>query len=219
MEFLFRIVLFAFILLIWQWALSAQLSDVMNLSLIVGGVLLVFPLVVLGRKTLDRHQTTSRVAWTTTFVHFAVMILFGVAVIRALITHHNWSGYVLPVPSEIGLLFVIITGAASLLTVVNLALRGFGAPFFIALSRKLAADWLYAWTRNPMVLATLALLLSLGIWFQSALFVLWVLIVVVPALLFIVKEYEERELELRFGASYLEYKSRTPLLLPRKPRE
>jgi len=104
-------------------------------------------------------------------------------------------------------------------SVVNLALKGLGAPFAIALSRKLAVDWLYAWTRNPMVLATLVFLLSLGIWFQSALFVLWVLILVVPALLFIVKVYEERELELRFGASYLEYKSKTPMLLPRKPRD
>jgi protein-S-isoprenylcysteine O-methyltransferase Ste14 len=218
-EFLFRIVLFAFILFIWLWALSAQLSNVMNLSIIVGGVLLVFPVVWLGRKTLDRHQTTSRAAWITTFVHFAVMILFGVATIRAVTTHQDWSGWILPVPVEIGWLLVIITGAACLLTVVNLALEGFGAPFFIALSRKLAADWLYAWTRNPMVLTTLAWLLSLGIWFQSALFVLWVLILVVPALLFIVKVYEERELEFRFGASYLEYKSKTPMLLPRKPRD
>jgi len=217
-ELLFRIVLFAFILFIWSWALSAQLSNVMNLSIIVGGVLLVFPLALLGRKILDRHQTTSRVAWITTFVHFAVMILFGVAIIRALTTHQAWSGCVLPVPGEIGLLLVITTGAASFVTVVNLALKGFGAPFFIALSRKLAVDWLYAWTRNPMVLACLAFLLSLGIWFQSALLVLWVLILVVPAILFVVRVYEERELELRFGASYLEYKSRTPMLFPRKPR-
>jgi len=217
-EFLFRIVLLAFILFVWWWASSAQLLNVMNLSIIVGGVLLVFPVVWLGRKTLDRHQTTSRVARITTFVHFAVMILFGVATIRAVTTHQDWSGWVLPVPSEIGLWLVIITGAACLLTVVNLALKGFGAPFFIALSRKLAADWLYAWTRNPMVLATLAWLLSLGIWFQSALFVLWVLILVVPALLFVVKVYEERELELRFGASYLEYKAKTPMLFPRRPK-
>jgi len=40
----------------------------------------------------------------------------------------------------------------------------------------------------------------------------------VRIVLFIVKVYEERELELRFGASYLEYKSKTPMLLPRKPR-
>jgi protein-S-isoprenylcysteine O-methyltransferase Ste14 len=69
-----------------------------------------------------------------------------------------------------------------------------------------------------MVLASLALGLSLGIWFQSIWFVLWVLILFAPALLFIVKVYEERELEIRFGASYLEYKSRTPMLFPRKPK-
>jgi protein-S-isoprenylcysteine O-methyltransferase Ste14 len=119
------------------------------------------------------------------------------------ITHQDWSGWVLPVPDEIGLLLVTITGSASLLAVVNLALKGFGAPFFIALSQKLAVDWLYAWTRNPMLLAALAFFLSLGIWFQSALFVLWVLFIVIPAFLFFVKVYEERELEFRFGASYL----------------
>jgi protein-S-isoprenylcysteine O-methyltransferase Ste14 len=69
-----------------------------------------------------------------------------------------------------------------------------------------------------MVLAALAFLLSLGIWFQSALFVLWVLILFAPALLTFVKVYEERELEFRFGASYLDYKSKTPMLFPRKPK-
>jgi len=69
-----------------------------------------------------------------------------------------------------------------------------------------------------MVLAGLAFLLSLGIWYQSALFMLWVLILFAPALLFFVKAYEERELEFRFRASYLEYKSRTPMLFPRKQR-
>ena len=217
-EFFVRVALLAFIWFIWWWALNAPLSNVMNLFIIVGGLLLVFPLVWLGRKILDRHQTISRVAWTTTFVHYALGILFGVAIIRAVITHQDWSGWVLPVPVEIGWLLVIVTGAVSLLTVVNLALKGLGAPFAIALSRKLAVDWLYAWTRNPMVLAALAFLLSLGIWFQSALFVLWVLILFAPALLVFVKVYEERELEIRFGASYLEYKSKTPMLLPRKPR-
>ena len=143
-QLFFRIALLAFIWIIWWWVLNAPFSNVMNLSIIVGGVLL---------------------------------------------------------------------------TVVNLALKGFGAPFFIALSRKLAADWLYAWTRNPMVLASLSFFLSLGIWFQSTLFVLWVLILFAPALLFFVKVFEERELEFRFGASYLEYKSKTPMLFPRKPRK
>jgi len=213
-----KIALLAFALLIWLWALNRPLSNMMNLFIIVGGMLLVFPIVWLGRMILDRQPTMSRVAWITTFVQFAVGTLFGAAIIQAITTHQDWPGWTLPIPVEIGLLLAIITGAAFLLTVVNLALKGFGAPFFIALSRKLAIDWLYAWTRNPMVLAGLAFLLSLGIWFQSALFVLWVLTLFAPALLVFVKVYEERELEVRFGASYLEYKSRTPMLFPRKPR-
>jgi protein-S-isoprenylcysteine O-methyltransferase Ste14 len=100
--------------------------------------------------------------------------------------------------------------------VLNLALKGLGAPG-IVLSRKLAVEWMYAWTRNPMVLAALTLFLSVGIWFQSALFMLWVLVLFAPALLFFLKMFEERELEIRFGAAYLEYKSRTPMLLPRRP--
>ena len=105
-----------------------------------------------------------------------------------------------------------------LLTVANLALRGLGAPFDIVLSRRLATDWMYTWTRNPMVLATLACLLSVGLWLQSGLFVAWVLILVTPAWVVYLKLYEERELEIRFGQSYREYKARTSFLWPRKPR-
>ncbi len=217
-EFLFRLALLVFIWVIWLWVLNHPLSSIMNLSIIVGGVLLVFPLVWLGRIILDRQPITSRADWITTFVHYALGILFGVPIIMAVISHQDWSVWTLPIPVGIGLLLVIITGAAVLLTMVNLALKGLGAPFAIALSRKMAVDWLYAWTCNPMVLAALAFLLSLGIWYQSVMFMLWVLILFAPALLFFVKVYEERELEIRFGAAYLEYKSKTPMLFPRKPR-
>ena len=216
-EFLIKAALAVFIWFIWWLVLDASFSNVMNISVVVGGVLLTFPVVWLGRKVLDQHQTTGGAAWITMFVHFVLGFTFGVPIVRAVTTYQEWTDWVLPVPSEIGLVLVIITGTAFLLVVANLALKGLGAPFAIALSKKLAVDWFYAWTRNPMVLAALALLTSLGIWFQSVLFVLWSLIVFAPALLFFVKVYEERELEIRFGASYLEYKSRTPMLFPRKP--
>jgi protein-S-isoprenylcysteine O-methyltransferase Ste14 len=218
LEVLFRIALFVITLFLWEWALNQPLSKTFNLFVIVGAVLLVFPVVWLGRRILDIQPTASRAVWITTFVHFALMILLGAAIIRAIVTHQDWSGWILPIPVEIGLFFVIITGAATLLTVVNLAWKGLGAPFAIALSRRLTTDWLYAWTRNPMVLATLAFLLAMGIWCQSALFVLWVLVLVTPAWLVFVNVYEERELEIRFGASYLEYKIKTPMLFPRRPR-
>lgn len=217
-EFLARVGLLAFIWFIWWWAIETPLPNAINLAIIVGGVLLVYPVVWLGRMSLDKKPTISRSAWITTFVHYAVGGLFGIAIIRAVTTYQDWSGWTLPVPVEIGLFLVYITGLATLFTVVNLALKGLGAPFAIALSKRLAVDWFYAWTRNPMVLSGLAFLLSLGIWYRSALFVLWALILVAPALLVFVKVYEERELEIRFGASYLEYKSKTPLLFPRRPK-
>jgi len=212
-----RIVLLAVLIIIWWLVSDASLSNFMNLSVIAGGVLLTYPLVWLGRRILNRHQTKGWAVWTTTFVHFGLGFTLVIPIVRLFSTYRDWPDWILPVPPVIGLVLVIITGAASLLTVINLALRGFGAPFFIALSRKLAADWMYAWTRNPMVLAGISFLLSLGIWFQSPLIVLWVLLLFTPALLFFVKVYEERELELRFGASYLEYKSRTPMLFPKEP--
>jgi protein-S-isoprenylcysteine O-methyltransferase Ste14 len=219
MEFFIRIFLLVIIWLIWWWAIITPLSGVMNLSVIFGGVLLTYPIVWFGRKILDSQPTKGRVAWITTFVHYALGISFGLPVIRALVTHQDWSGYLSPVPKEIGFLFVVISGILCSLTVLNLALKGLGAPFAIALSRRLTTDWFYARTRNPMVIAALALLLSLGIWFQSVLFLIWALFLFSPALLFFVKVYEERELELRFGESYREYKSRTPMLFPGKPRK
>jgi protein-S-isoprenylcysteine O-methyltransferase Ste14 len=217
-ELLIRIALLVLVWLLWVWVANRPLSNIQNLSIIVGGVVLVFPVVWVGRKMLDKQPTMSRAVWVTTFVHYALGIFLGVPIVRAVTTHQDWSGWVLPVPAGIGLFLVAITGLATLLTMANLALKGLGAPFAIALSKKLTADWLYAWTRNPMLLAVLAFFLSLGVWFQSALFVLWVLILVTPALLGFVKIYEERELEIRFGASYQEYKSRTPMLFPRRPR-
>lgn len=217
-EFIFRLALLAIILLLFWWAADAHLLDGINLLIIVGGVLLTFPLVWLGRRILDTHPTESRAVWVTTFVHFGLGITLGVPLVRALVTHQQWTMWVLPIPAAVGWALVVVTGVASFIVVANLALRGFGAPFFIALSRRLAVDWLYAWTRNPMVLAGLMFFVSLGIWFQSLLFVLWVLIIFTPALLYFVKTFEERELEVRFGASYTNYRSRTPMLLPRRPR-
>jgi len=217
LETLLRIALFACVFLVWMWVLEQPFSNAANLFIIVGAVTVIFPIVWLGRMLLDRHPSPDRAAWITTVMHAIVMILFGAAIIRAVTTYETWRGWLIPIPVEMGLLLALITGVAAALTVMNLALRGLGAPFAIALSRRLAVDWLYAWTRNPMVLATLAFLLALGIWFQSTFFVLWVCLLVTPALLLFVKVFEERELEIRFGAGYREYKVRTPMLIPRRP--
>jgi len=215
---LLRVAVFACVFMVWMWVLGSEFAGIANLVIIFGAVILIFPIVWVGRLLLDRDPTPASAAWLTTFIHALMMILFGVAIIQAVRTYPNWDVWQIPVPRPAGLFLVIITGAAAFLAVVNLALRGLGAPFAIALSRQLAIDWLYAWTRNPMVLASLALLLALGIYFQSVLFVIWAFALVTPALLMFVKVFEERELEIRFGEGYREYKARTPMLIPRRPQ-
>jgi protein-S-isoprenylcysteine O-methyltransferase Ste14 len=215
---IFRIALFVLIVVLWLWVYYQQFSGLISFFIVVGCIILAFPVVWAGRILLDKQPTPSRAAGTSLFVHYALLMLLGAAIVEAAKTHQAWYGWTIPVPVEIGYWLVIVTSLATLLTVVNLALKGLGAPFAVALSRKLAVDWMYAWTRNPMVLGTLACLLALGVWFQSALFVLWVLLLVTPAWLAFVKFYEESELEIRFGASYLEYRAKTPMLFPRRPK-
>jgi protein-S-isoprenylcysteine O-methyltransferase Ste14 len=69
-----------------------------------------------------------------------------------------------------------------------------------------------------MVLATLACLLAIGLLLQSALFVVWVLVLVAPTWIVYLTVYEERELEIRFGQSYRQYKAKTSFLWPKRPK-
>jgi protein-S-isoprenylcysteine O-methyltransferase Ste14 len=217
-DLILRTAIFGSTLLYWLWLPGQRFGNLVELLMIVGCVVLVVPLVWLGRVLLGRDPGPHQLAWVTTFVHFSVLSLLGTAIIRAVVTHRDWAGWIIPIPMEIGWLLTVITGIAAGLTVLNLAVKGLGAPFAIALTRRLTADWMYAWTRNPMVFASLCCLVSLGLFFQSALFVVWALALVTPAFLVFLRVYEERELELRFGEPYLKYKARTPMLIPRRPR-
>lgn len=203
---------------LWRWMLAQVLAPFWNGVCVVGTMLLVFPTVWLARKLLDRDPTTARAAWITAALHAVLMVLLGVAIIKAIQTGAGWRGAVLPFPRPVATILVYCTGAVAVLTVVNLALRGLGAPVAVALSRRLATDWLYARTRNPMVLATLAWLVAVGLWLESAGFLVWVLILVTPAWLMFVRVYEERELEIRFGQAYRAYRATTPFLWPRLRR-
>lgn len=207
-------VAFAGTLLVWSWLLRQHLSPPVAAIAIVGPVVLLFPSALAGRRSLDAAPTPERAAKVTAVVHAWLVLLFGVAIITAIRTAGAWRGLVIPIPHRVAAILVWATGAVMLLTVLNLALRGLGAPFAIALSRRLATDRLYARTRNPMVLATLACLFAVGLWLQSALFLLWHLALFTPGLLFVVKVYEERELEIRFGEPYRRYRAATPFLWP-----
>jgi protein-S-isoprenylcysteine O-methyltransferase Ste14 len=202
----------------WLWASHSQRSETGNILLIGCVPLLQYPITLLGRRFLDMHPQSRCAEWSNILVHYAMMIALGVSIFPAIGLVQQRPG-TLPVPQPVGQVLVWLTGIATFFTVLNLALRGLGAPFAAKLSSRLATDWMYAWTRNPMLLCTLALFVSVGVRYRSLWFVSWIVLIISPGWIFFVRVYEERELEIRFGPSYLDYKARTPLLLPRRPRK
>jgi len=211
---LIHLILLAVVFSIWFYLADAQLFLWADMIIIIGGSLVMIPSVWLGRILLDRNPTPDRTIRITTIMHYIIGGLIGITIIRAVVSHDKWIGWRIPIPEVIGLALFILSCIGFVLTVGNLALKGLGAPFAVAFSKKVATGWMYARTRNPMVLALYACLFSLGLWFQSLFFVLWAIFIFAPSYLSFIKLFEERELELRFGASYLEYKSRTPRLWP-----
>ena len=202
----------------WVWAANGQRSEAWNVALIWCAPLLTFPITLLGRKALDARLGVRRAEWVNVAVHYAMMIALGVGIFPGFRLLMKQPVVATPVLAQLVAAVVVLTGIATFLTVLNLAWRGLGAPFAVKLSSRLATDWMYGWTRNPMLLCTLAWFLSLAQWHQSAWGVLWIAVSVAPGWIFFVRLYEERELEIRFCASYAEYRARTPFLWPRKPR-
>ena len=112
-------------------------------------------------------------------------------------------GILLTVP---GLYFMAIT---------NKLLRalGSGANAF-RLTKQIVADDIYKRTRNPMSLGFYLLALATGFLSGSTFVTLVAALGLIPSHIFFLKYFEELELELRFGESYVEYKKRVPFLFP-----
>ncbi len=102
------------------------------------------------------------------------------------------------------------------LAITNKLLRslGSGTNAFI-LTKKIVDDDIYKRTRNPMSLGFYLFALALGFASNSTFILLAVSLGLIPAHIFFLKYFEELELELRFGESYLEYKKTVPFLIPK----
>ncbi len=122
----------------------------------------------------------------------------------------------LPFPTiskAVGVVMMFIGMGFVILAIGSLLFRGQGFPLMI-LTEKLADNLLYKRTRNPMMLGLFLTLVGIGLLIGSSFFTLWSLIGFIPAIVFWLKFVEERELEMRFGQSYREYKQRVPFLFP-----
>ena len=114
----------------------------------------------------------------------------------------------------IGLLFIAVGWLFANWTVKVQFSLGKGTPIPLMATQKLIVKRPYIYCRNPMTLGTTFFYLGVAIWLGSISAIGLGLIYPVGILIYI-KLVEERELEERFGSQYLEYKKRTPFLIPR----
>jgi protein-S-isoprenylcysteine O-methyltransferase Ste14 len=119
-----------------------------------------------------------------------------------------------PVFLGIGILFAI--PGFYFMAVTNKLLRaiGNGTNAFVLTKHVVNAD-IYKRTRNPMSLGFYLLAIALGLVTGSTFATLAAVLGIIPSHLIFIKYFEEKELELRFGETYLEYKKTVPFLIPK----
>jgi protein-S-isoprenylcysteine O-methyltransferase Ste14 len=119
-----------------------------------------------------------------------------------------------PVFLALGILLAVPGSYFMVITNKLLRALGSGANAF-RLTKKIVAEHIYKRTRNPMSLGFYLLTLAVAFVSGSTFVTLAALLGLIPSHIFFLKYFEELELELRFGESYLEYKKNVPFLMPK----
>jgi hypothetical protein len=185
------------------WAASVGRSRAADNWLIWGAPLVVFPVSYAGTKALDARPTAVHASRMDIAVHYAVSAALGMGIFQAFRRLLAEPVIQKPWLRQAAGALVVATGAAAALIVVNLAWRGLGDRSGAGAQWVCAVRWFAL----------------MGLERGSVWFLVWLATSISPGWIFFAKVYEERELELRFGQPYVEYRRRAPMFLPRKPRE
>ncbi len=103
-------------------------------------------------------------------------------------------------------------------SVASLWLLGKGTPAPVAPTQRLVVEGPYKLCRNPMKLGAISYYLGVGTLFDSLTTGIACFVVGLVIGTFYHKAVEEKELLMRFGEDYEEYKKSTPFLIPRLNR-
>jgi len=113
----------------------------------------------------------------------------------------------------LGLALVLSGWSFSLWSILAQFSQGRGTPVPIMPTQELVVKRPYTYCRNPMALGYIIFCFGIAIWIGSLSAVGFTLLFVVSLVIY-VKLVEEKELEERFGSEYLQYKRKTPFLVP-----
>lgn len=167
-------------------------------------------------RSKEDAESSSRVLH---FLFFACIVLPGVlALFYPGFTHFDEllgipSLPLKPIPLVLGIILLLPGLYLAIVSNKDLRVLGRGANAFFLTQRVVELD-IYKYTRNPMSLGYYLCCVGIGLISNSTSVTLGVILGLIPAHILFLKFFEELELELRFGSSYLEYKRRVPFLIP-----
>ncbi len=119
-----------------------------------------------------------------------------------------------PINGILGWILMISGWGLAIWSIYSQFTIGRGTPVPIMATQKLIVQPPFTYCRNPMALGAISMYFGTALLFRSLGAVLLVLLGAVLLFTYI-KVFEEKEMVLRFGQEYLEYKQQTPFLIPR----
>ncbi|MEA3338928.1 MAG: isoprenylcysteine carboxylmethyltransferase family protein [Chloroflexota bacterium] len=161
----------------------------------------------------NRSQKQRAAAIVVESIVFMVVVpLALVAIASALDQWLQWPRFTWgAVNLFVGLLFVVPGWLFAMWFVQAQFVLGEGIPVFA--TQKLIVQGPYAHCRNPMALGADLFYTGISIWMGSLSAIGLTMLFATLSMVYY-KLIEEKRLEARFGSEYLEYKQRTPFLIP-----
>lgn len=146
---------------------------------------------------------------------FLVLLPFALITLGSSID--QWLGWLpilyVPVNYLLGGLLIVAGWVLAIWTIYVQFTLGRGTPVPLMATQKLIVKPPYSYCRNPMALGAIVMYLGVAILYGSVGAVALVLLGAAGLVTYI-KRVEEKEMETRFGQEYIEYKRRTPFLIP-----
>jgi protein-S-isoprenylcysteine O-methyltransferase Ste14 len=112
-----------------------------------------------------------------------------------------------------GVIAIILGGLLALWTIIAQIKLASGTPFPMLPTKKLIIIGPFKYCRNPMTLGTI-IAYSGVVMLIGSYTALFIVMIISLMLLVYLKLIEEKELEMRFGQDYIEYKKDTPFIIP-----
>lgn len=145
------------------------------------------------------------------------LFLIPLLIIRVLPPLDNWIGF--PSISAgivnfiIGGILVLISATYAFWSIFSQLTRARGTPLPMMATQKLLIDGPFKQSRNPMGFGAICMYFGMATIVGSPTSMMIVLVFLILLILWI-KKVEEKELEIRFGQDYMEYKKSTAFMIP-----